>query len=121
MAATLIIAGRFLLGLYFFQAGVRNFMKFDVHTGLLAKKGVPLPHVSLLAALIVQVLGGASVALGVLPAAGAVGLVLFTTVANVLYHNFWAYSGVERGSHVNAVLTNLAIVGGLLLVIAISW
>lgn len=121
MTPILIIAGRFLLGFYFFQAGVRNFMKLDMHTGILTKKGVPQPRVSLLVALVVQVLGGASVALGILPALGAIGLIGFTVAANALYHNFWAYVGAERISHYNSVVTNLAIIGGLLIVFALSW
>jgi putative oxidoreductase len=121
MTATLILAGRFLLGFYFLQAGIRNLMKLPLHTGILKDKGVPMPRESLLVALAVQVLGGISVAVGVFPALGALGLIGFTIAANVLYHNFWAYSGAERTTHYNSVVTNLAIIGGLLLVIALSW
>ena len=96
-------------------------MKFDLHIGILTKKGVPAPRVSPLVALVVQVLGGAAVALGIFPALGAMGLIGFTVAANALYHNFWAYSGEERTSHYNSVVTNLAIIGGLLLVIALAW
>jgi putative oxidoreductase len=121
LTTILIIVGRFLLGFYFAQAGIRNFMKLDLHTGILAKKGVPMPRVSLLVALAVQVLGGISVALSIFPAIGAIGLIAFTIAANVLYHNFWAFSGDERTPHLNSVITNLAIIGGFLLVIATAW
>jgi putative oxidoreductase len=119
--AILIIVGRFLLGAYFVQAGIRNFLKLDLHIGILSKKNVPMPRESLIVALTVQVLGGLSVALGIFPAIGAIGLIAFTVAANVLYHNFWAFSGEERTPHLNSVITNLAIIGGFLLVIAISW
>ena len=121
LTAILIIVGRFLLGAYFVQAGVRNFMKFELHTGILEKKHVPQPRVGLFVALAVQVLGGLSVALRIYPAVGAIGLILFTIAANFLYHNFTRFSGEERVSHLNSVLTNAAIVGGFLLVIALSW
>lgn len=121
LTTILIIVGRFLLDFYFAQAGIRNFMKLDLHTGILAKKGVPMPRVSLLVALAVQVLGGISVALSIFPAIGAIGLIAFTIAANVLYHNFWAFSGDERTPHLNSVITNLAIIGGFLLVIATAW
>jgi putative oxidoreductase len=121
LTATLIIVGRFLLGFYFFQAGIRNFMKFDDHRAILTRKGVPMPRESLLLALVVQVFGGVSVAFGIFPVIGAIGLIAFTIVANALYHNFWAYSGDERTRHYNSVVTNLAIIGGFLLVIALSW
>jgi putative oxidoreductase len=118
--AILIIVGRFLLGAYFVQAGVRNFMKIPLHTGILEKKGIPMPRESLLVALTVQVLGGLSVALGIFPAIGAIGLILFTIAANYLYHGFWAFTGDERTSHLGSVMTNAAIIGGFLLVIAVS-
>lgn len=118
MTALLIIIGRFLLGAYFAQAGIRNFMKLDLHVGILTKKGVPMPRESLLAALAVQTLGGLMVAFGVLPWLGALGLIGFTIAANYLYHNFTQFQGEERQSHLSSVLTNLAIIGGLLLVMA---
>jgi putative oxidoreductase len=120
LSVLLIIVGRFLLGGYFVQAGVRNFMKVPLHTGILEKKGIPMPRESLIVALVVQVLGGLSVALGVFPAIGAIGLILFTIAANYLYHNFTQFTGVDRESHLGSVLTNAAIIGGLLLVIAVS-
>ena len=118
LATILIIVGRFLLGGYFLQAGIRNFMKFQLHQSILEKKGVPVPREGLVVALAVQVLGGAMVAFGVFPAIGAVGLILFTIVANYLYHNFTQFQGDERKSHLASVLVNLGIIGGLLLVAA---
>jgi putative oxidoreductase len=120
LTVVLIALGRFLLGAYFAQAGIRNFGKLDLHTGILQKKGVPAPRVALIVALVVQVLGGLSVALGVFPAAGAVGLILFTLAATWLYHNFMLFTGEERMSHLGSALTNAALIGGLLLVVAIS-
>lgn len=120
MTATLIIVGRFLLGVYFVQAGIRNFMKIPLHTGILQKKGIPMPRESLIVALVVQVVGGLSVALGIFPAIGAIALIAFTIAANALYHNFLLFTGDERTSHYNSVVTNLAIIGGFLLVIAVS-
>lgn len=120
LAAILIIIGRFLLGGYFLQAGIRNFMKLPLHTSILAKKGVPMPRESLIVALAVQVLGGAMVAFGVFPALGAIGLILFTVAANYLYHNFTQFQGDERRSHLASVLVNAAVCGALLLVIAPS-
>lgn len=120
MTATLVFVGRFLIGLYFTQAALRNFMKQQLHVGILAGKKLPFPREGLLVALAVQLLGGVSVALGIFPALGAVGLIAFTIVANAIYHDFWNHKGAERVQHAVSVLTNLAIIGGLLLVIALS-
>lgn len=120
LTAILIIIGRFLLGGYFLQAGLRNFTKLELHSGILSKKNVPVPQMSILVALAVQVLGGASVAFGVFPMIGAIGLILFTLAASALYHDFWSYSGAERTSHLGSWLTNAGLIGGFLLVIANS-
>jgi putative oxidoreductase len=120
MTATLIIIGRVLLGFYFIQAGVRNFMKVPMHTEILTKKNLPFPREGLIVALLVQVLGGLSVALGIYPAIGAIALIVFTVAANVLYHDFWNYTGAERVTHWNSVAANIGMVGAFLLVIAIS-
>ncbi|HZY68224.1 MAG TPA: DoxX family protein, partial [Devosia sp.] len=101
--------------------GVQNLGKIDLHTGILAKKGVPMPRLALLLALAFEIVGGASVALGVFPALGALLLIAFTLGASVLYHNFWVMQGEERASHLNSMFTNLALVGAFLLVIALSW
>ena len=45
---------------------------------------------------------------------------LFTIAANYLYHGFWSFTGDERTNHFNSVMTNAAIIGGFLLVIAVS-
>ncbi len=117
----LIIIGRLLLGGYFFRSGLQNLGKVDLHAGILARKGVPLPRVAMWIAVAAELLGGASVALGIFPALGALALALFTLAASVLYHNFWTMQGEERASHLNSMVSNLALVGAFLIVIAISW
>lgn len=119
--AILIIAGRLLLGAYFFRSGLQNIGKIDLHTGILAKKGVPMPRVAMMVAVAAELLGGASVALGIFPALGALALAVFTLAATVLYHDFWTMQGEERASHLNSFVTNLALIGAFLIVIAISW
>lgn len=120
LSAILIIIGRVLLGGYYLQAGLRNSRKLPLHTGILEKKGVPLPRVALLIGLAVQILGALSVILGVYPAVGALMLIGFSFAALSLYHNFWSYAGSERMTHLSSWLSHLAIIGGFLLVVALS-
>jgi len=121
LTAILLIVGRFLLGAYFFRSGLQNMGKVDLHTGILAKKGVPLPRIAMWIAVAAEILGGASVALGLYPALGALALAVFTLAATALYHNFWSMQGEERASHLNSAVSNLALVGAFLVVIAVSW
>ena len=121
LTAILIIVGRFLLGAYFFRSGLQNIGKVELHSGILAKTGVPMPRIAMYLALAAELGGGASVALGLFPAFGALALAAFTLAASVLYHDFWAMQGEERASHLNSFVSNLALVGAFLIVFAISW
>jgi len=116
----LIEIGRFVIGAYFLVAGVRNVSNFALHTGILAAKKMPQPGLVLAAALVMQIGGGALVALNVWPVFGAAALIVFTACATVLYHDFWNYAGPERVQHTNAWMTNGAVIGALLLVIGLA-
>jgi putative oxidoreductase len=121
LTAILIIIGRLLLGAYFFRSGLQNIGKIELHTGILEKKGVPMPRVAMMLAVGAELVGGASVALGIFPALGALALAVFTLAASALYHNFWTMQGDEKASHLNSFVSNLALVGAFVIVFAISW
>lgn len=117
---TLYILGRFLLGAFFAVAAVRNLIATQRHLGIMTKRGVPQPQAVLYAGLALQFLGGIAVATGIMSFWGALGLIVFLIAATWMYHNFWAYSGPDRLPHINATLTNTALTGALLMVMATS-
>lgn len=119
-ASFLLLAGRLLLGGAFVYFGIRNFLNFKKLRPGMAAKGLPMPDVALAIGLLLQTLGGALVLIGVLPWLGAAAIVLFLILATVLYHPFWAFNGDERTPHLNAFLTNCALSGGALAVVASS-
>ena len=116
--AALLVLGRLFLGAHFFIAGVRNFMNFAVWIPRMEARGVPQPKLALIFAFAVQTAGGALVATGLRSAVGAAALIAFTIGATIAWHNFWDYAGEERRVHINYCLTNMALIGGLLLIIA---
>ena len=92
--------------------------RFDEHAGRLADRGMPLPRLALLGGFGLMLVGGASVALDYYAPYGAGLLIIFTMSANYLYHNFWDMEGGERNRHLYTACNNVAVMGGLLLVIA---
>jgi putative oxidoreductase len=114
----LIFLGRLLLGGHFLISAIRNIGNIALNTQMITARGVPQPRLALFAGIILEAVAGALVAFGIWPALGAVGLIVFSVAAAVLYHNFWDYKGEERITHINACLTNAALIGGLLLVVA---
>jgi putative oxidoreductase len=72
------------------------------------------------AAVSVERVGAFSVISGFRPRLGAWGLVAFLVPVTPAYHNFWAYEGASQGGQRIHFLKSLAILGGLLAVIASS-
>lgn len=120
MTAVLILVGRFLLGLLFVIAGYRNFARLNERFAFKTNYGFVLPRPMIVLGFAVQLIGGISVALGLWPTVGALALIAFTIPATVFYHNPLMFSGAEREPHIYFVTVNLALIGALLLVIALS-
>lgn len=114
----LLIAGRVLIGALFVVAGILHFFETPRLTQKIAARGMPAPKVVLIAASSFQILAGLLLMLGVCVPAIAVGLILFTLAASILMLNFWNMEDPARAQAINVWLSNVAIIGGLLLAIA---
>ena len=117
-ASTLIFLARLLIGGAFVFAGLRNMTNVPVLTGLMAARGVPQAKAVLLAGSILQVVCGALLIVGLSTMIAAIGLIGFLVVATWVFHNFWDHQGLERGTRINGVVSNVALLGGFLLIIA---
>lgn len=121
MPAMLIDFGRFLLGLMFIIAGIRNFLRLEERVSSKTNYGFVLPRPALIAGFAVQLLAGVSVAFGLWPQWGALALIAFIIPATILFHNFLMFSGKDRQPHIYFVTVNMALCGAFLIVIALSW
>lgn len=101
---------RVLLGLIFVMSGITKITGFEGTQQYMASHGIPLTAVFLVAAIVVEILGGLSIILGLWARAGAAMLVLFLIPATVIFHT-------EFGQRTQMImfLKNLSIMGGLLL------
>jgi putative oxidoreductase len=61
---------------------------------------------------------GLALIFGFSPAWAALGLVLFTIVASIMFLDFWNKEGEARAGALSTWKTNLALIGGLLLAVA---
>lgn len=118
LPSTLMLLARLILGGAFVFFGLRNFRNFQKLRPGMAGKGLPLPDVALTIGLLLQTLGGALVLFGILTPLGAAAIILFLILATVLYHPFWAFSGEDRATHIGPFVTNCALSGGALAVMA---
>lgn len=117
-AAILVDVGRVLLGGLFLFAGIRHILLLDTFTELVASRGLPSPRMALIAASIWEAAFGAMLMLGIAVGWAAFALVVFTVVATVVCLNFWDMEGEQRHGAFNGALTNVGVVGGLLIAAA---
>ncbi len=107
-----VLLGRILLGLLFFVSGINMFRTMGISgvSGMLDGMGIPAAGLVAVIILLIKVVGGAGLILGWRVDESALALFVFTAFTVILVHNNVAELG-------NA-LKNLAIMGGLLYVLA---
>lgn len=115
------LLGRLLLGAYFAWAGIHHFTSLAPITAGMTARGVPAARFVLVIGSIFQTVCGVALVFGVWPAWAALGLVLFTIVASIMFLDFWNKQGDARAGAVSTWKTNLALIGGLLIAAAYSF
>lgn len=121
MSADLVaFAGRVLLGGMFVVAGLRHLTIVPALTTAVEARGLPFPRTVVLVGTAFQIAAGFALAVGFCVTWAALGLILFTAVASVMLVNFWDRQDEERIALANAFQTNIGLIGGLLLAVALT-
>jgi putative oxidoreductase len=111
---------RVLLASPFLYSGVDKCWRWDAAQREVAASGLPWPTLLHLVTVVVQLGGGFSLLLGIEARVGALLLSLFLIPVTVMYHPFWKRSGANFVAEADHFLSNLAILGGLLLILALG-
>ena len=111
---TFSLAGRLLLALLFLPAGLMKIAGFSGTVAYIASSGLPLPQIGAVLAIVVEVGGGLALLAGFGTRFAALALALFTVVATVIFHAFWAVPAEQAMVQQLMFFKNLAVVGGLL-------
>jgi putative oxidoreductase len=112
------LLGRVLLGAYFAWAGLHHFTSLTPLTAAMTARGVPAARAVLVIGSIFQTVCGLALMFGVWPAWAALGLVLFTLVASIMFLDFWNKADDARAGALSTWKTNFALIGGLLVATA---
>ena len=110
----LALAGRLLLALLFLPAGIGKLTGFAGTVGYISSVGLPMPQVAAALALVVEIVGGAALIAGYGTRLAAIVLAVFTLVASLFFHNYWALSADQQMVQQLLFFKNIAVVGGLL-------
>jgi putative oxidoreductase len=126
-ASLLDTAGRLLIVAFFLIVGIRNLQPAQVedHVQRLEAYG-PLPYLTATqtfwAGTVLEFIGCALLLLNWFPAIGALCLILFTVLATALMLRFWEVDDpAKRIGMQNGFLANIAVLGGLLLLLQNVW
>lgn len=105
-----LLVGRVLLGLLFLAAGVMKLQGgVDGTAGMVEEAGLPMPMILAWIAIAIEIIGGAMLVVGYKTMHAALVLAAFTLIVTGIFH---------MSTTDPSLMKNLAIVGGLLYVVA---
>jgi len=112
-----LLAGRFLLGIYFILPSVGKIAGWAGTIDYMAVHNVPFIPVVLVITIILQLGCGVALIIGFQGKIAAFLLAGLTLVISLFMHNFWEYAeGMERNHETQNFFKNLGIMAGLLVV-----
>lgn len=118
VCSSLAFVGRIFICIIFIAAAVNKLTHWDLNAQMMAAKGMTNIPLLLILGMIVEFIGGLSLLLGFKPRLGALLLFLFLIPTTLIMHNFWSVPEVERDLQTVMFFKNLAIMGGLLYIMA---
>jgi len=111
------LVARVLMAIIFVAAGLSKLMAFGPTAGYIASQGIPLSQLVTAGTIALEIGGGIMLITGFQARLAAAALAFFTLVAAVLFHNFWAAEPDQFQNQLIHFQKNLAMVGGLLMVV----
>ena len=114
------LVGRILIAPLFLLSGYHKITSFSAVAATMAKAGMPAAEALLIGAIVLELVGGLMVLLGWHARLGALMLAVFTIAATLVFHNFWAVDAAQFRGQLNHFMKNLAILGGLVYIMAMG-
>lgn len=111
------LIGRILIAFIFVFSGLGKITGFEGTVGYIASKGLPLPQLAAVAAIIVELGGGLMLVVGWKAQWAAAAMLVFTGMAALFFHNFWAVPVDQVQNQMIHFMKNISMMGGLLYVV----
>jgi putative oxidoreductase len=112
------LAARLLMVALFLPAGLNKVSGFEGTVGYIASVGLPFATLGAIIAIVVEIVGPLALLVGFQVRWAALALAVFTLVATVFFHNFWAMPAEQQFVQQLMFFKNLGVVGGLLALVA---
>lgn len=108
------LLARLLMVALFLPAGLSKIGGFEGTVGYIASVGLPMASLGAVLAIAVEVLAPLALLVGWRTRWAALILAIFTLVASVFFHNFWAMPAEQQFMQQLMFMKNIGVVGGLL-------
>ena len=121
MTQAIALIARILLVFYYLKAGLTNMQKPATIEGMIKSKKLPQAKLIMMMVLALQIVGSVLIILNVYVVPAASALIVFTIAANALFCTYWTMDrGFVRSLTSFLFDANIAIIGGLLLLISFN-
>lgn len=120
LKSPLVVAGRVLLALMFVMAGFSKLGNIAGTAGYIASAGLPMATALALLTGVFELIAGLALAVGLQTRWVALSLGVFTLLASVLFHKFWAVAADQQFVQQLMFMKNLAVAGGMFMVAALG-
>lgn len=116
----LLLVGRILISIVYLVSGIHKGIWFSRAVKEFQDAGVPFLHFFLIGTILLHLLAPVLLITGLFVTQTAIALAIFTLVATLKVHHFWNMSGDDVLIQSRIALTNLAVIGGLLILAAVG-
>lgn len=116
----LSIVARVLLALMFVISGFGKLGNLGGTAGYIASGGLPFPMVLAVIVGLLELFGGLAIIVGFKARWAALALGLFTIVASLLFHKFWAVPAEQQMVQQLMFMKNMGVAGGMFLLAALG-
>lgn len=111
------LIGRASLGALFAVSGINKLFGFAYVAGWMASAGVPAANLLLALTIAIELIGGVMLITGYKARIAAIAIALFLIPVTLVFHAFWNVDAASFQNEMTQFLKNLAILGGMLVVI----
>jgi putative oxidoreductase len=109
-----VTVGRCLIAFFFIASGAAKAFAFQPSAALLAAIGFPVPQLSLVGFILIEIVGGVCLLLNVRTTYVAVALIVFLIFATLTIHAPFLRDPTSGANQAVHMIKNIAIIGGLL-------
>ncbi|PVE22617.1 DoxX family protein [Microvirga sp. KLBC 81] len=110
-----ILIARFLLALLFLIFGWDKLGDYSGTVAYMTQSGAPLPTISALVAIMVELFVSIAIILGVWTRPLAVVLALYSLATAYIGHPYWSMEGADRSANMINFYKNFSMIGGFML------